>query len=234
MPASVLTLYASNPIQAGSNAGLLTPTAPAVSTSTTGWTVGTTVAARYSRQTYGQEKAAATFTSTAQPSGSPLGSAEDCWRISAATTGQFSAGTWYSSLTLIAVTAGGSQDGRARFRLWKSANADGTTATELTQGAMVGTTVTNLSTTVAQSSSASTQIAVSGLTSEYLFMQVAWEITGAATNTNRDVLIRLGSLSDVNGSGLVTPLFTTPAAGGAPPGTGYYTNYYKALVGDLL
>jgi hypothetical protein len=40
---------------------------------------------------------------------------------------------------------------------------------------MIGTTVTNLSTTVAQSSSASTFMAASNLTSEFLFAQVAWE-----------------------------------------------------------
>jgi hypothetical protein len=167
--------YFSNPVIGGGSAGTLALTAPTASTSTTGWIVGTTVANRYSRQTYNSEIAAANFTSTAQPSGAPTGSAQDCWRLSTATSLLFSSGTWYSSLSVIAVTSGGIQDGRARFRLWRSANADGTSATELTQGTMIGTTVTNLSTTVAQSSSASTFIAASNLTSEFLFAQVAWE-----------------------------------------------------------
>jgi hypothetical protein len=174
MAASILTLFLDNPVQGGSSAGLLTLTAPTASTSTTGWTVGTTVANRYSRMTYNTELTAANFTTTAQPSGAPVNSAQDCFR-SAITTGQFSAGTIYSSVTVMAVTSGGVQDGRARFRIWKSANADGTSPTELTQGTMIGSLVTNLSTTVAQSSSASTSIAVSNLTDEYLFLQVAWE-----------------------------------------------------------
>lgn len=169
------TFHLDNPVQGSSNAGLLTLTAPTASTSTTGWTVGTTVATRYSRQTYNSEVPATNFTSTAQPSGAPTNSAEDCWRLSAVTTGSFSAGTWYSTVSVIAVSSGGFQDGRARFRIWRSANADGTSATEVTAGTMIGTSVTNLTTSVAQSSSASTQIGALTLTDEFLFLQVAWE-----------------------------------------------------------
>lgn len=176
--ASILTLYCNNPEQSGSSAGLLTPTQPAASTSTTGWIQGTTAVGNYSRISFRAEKAAASFGAVAQPSGAPTGEtggAQDCWRISTVTTGDFSAGTWYSSLSVIAVTSGGFQDGRALFRIWRSANADGTVATEITAGTMVGSRVTDLSTTVAQSSSASTQIGAFSLSNEYLFQQVAWE-----------------------------------------------------------
>jgi hypothetical protein len=173
--ASVVTLYCFNPSQ--SNAGLLTTTQPTASTSTTGWTVGTTSVGNYSRQTYNTEKAAATFGTTVQPSDSPLGSAEDCWRYGPL-TGTFSLGTWYSSASVIAVTSGGNQDGRVRVRLWRSHNADGTVATEITAsaGVMVGSRTTNITTTVAQSSAASAQIAAFSVNGEYLFMQCAWEV----------------------------------------------------------
>lgn len=173
--ASILTLFCNNPEQSGSSAGLLTLTTPTASTSTTGWIQGTTAAGNYSRQSFRQERAAATFGATAEPSGSPLGLAQDSWRISAVTTGDFSAGTWYSSVSVIAVTSGGFHDGRANFRIWRSASADGTSATEISAGRMVGSLVTDVSTTVAQSSSASTQIGAVSLTNEYLFLQVAWE-----------------------------------------------------------
>lgn len=176
---SILTLYMNNPEQSNSSAGLLDLTTPGASTSTTGWIVGNTlVPARYSRQSFRQERDAVTFTSTAEPSDVPLGKAQDCWRISVGTSGTFSAGTWYSSVSVIAVSSGGFQDGRARFRIWRSSNEDGTSATEVTAGTMVGSLVTDLSTTVAQSSSASTQIASFSLSGEYLFLQVAWENTG--------------------------------------------------------
>jgi hypothetical protein len=169
-----LTLYLNNPVQGGSLAGLLDVTAPTASTSTTGWTVGTNSAV-YSRMTYNAEIPTGNFTATVQPSGVPVNSGEDCYRLSAVTTGQFSAGTWYSSISALAVSSGGIQDGRARFRLYRSANADLTSATLLTQGTMVGSLVTGLATNVAQSSSASTFIAASNLTNEFLIMQIAWE-----------------------------------------------------------
>jgi hypothetical protein len=227
MAASILTLFCSNPVQAGSNAGLLTLTQPGASTSTTGWTCGKVAPTVYSRMTYNAEKASTSFGATAQPSGAPEGSAQDCWRVSDATTGNFSAGTWYSSLSCIAVTNGGAMDGRARFRLWRSANADGTAATEIAAGTMRGTQITNLGATVAQSSSASTQVAAFSLSNEYLFMQCAWEITGAGGATGADCLIRLGSLAQTTGSGLITSAFS--ATGGAPAAArvgGYLNRYY--------
>lgn len=174
--ASVVTLYCSDGVVAGGNAGTLTITTPAASTSTTGWTVGAIAAGLFSRQTYNSEVASTNFTATSQPSGSPVVSAQDCWRYGPS-IGTFSLGTWYSSVSVIAVTSGGDRNGRARFRLWRSNNADGTSATEITAsaGVMVGSRVTALSTTVAQSSSASVQIPAFSLVNEYLFLQVAWE-----------------------------------------------------------
>ncbi len=232
--ASILTLYLNNPIQAGSSAGLLTLTQPGASTSTTGWTTNSNASGVYSRQTYNVEVPSANFTSTAQPSGAPVNSAQDCWRISAATTGDFSAGTWYSSISVIAVTQGSNDRGRAYSRLWRSANADGTSATEITQGGMLGSIfATGLSTTVAQSSSASTQVAAFSLSNEYLFLQLAWQVTLAGGGASNDVLIRYGSLAQTNGSGLITTSFAA-TGGSVVAGAGYFNEYYKSLVQDML
>lgn len=172
--ASALTLYCTDSQAGGSIAGTLSLTQPASSTINTGWTVESSTAV-FSRQSWNVERANSTFGASAEPSGAPVTNAPDCWRTSFATSGIFSAGTWYSSLSVIAVTSGGVQDGRARFRIWRSKESNGANATEVTNGTMVGTTVTNLSTSVAQSSSASTFIASFALNSEYLYMQVAWE-----------------------------------------------------------
>ena len=234
MAASVLTLYSNNPIQAGSAAGLLTLTQPGASTSTTGWTVAKIAPPSYATMFYNSESASGNFDGTAKPNAAPASSAIDSWRISAATTGDFSAGTWYSSLSVIAVTSGGDQEGRARIRVWRSVNADGTTATEITKSTMIGTTITNLATTVAQSSSASTQVAAFSLSNEYLFLQCAWEITGAGGANTRDVLVRLGSLTATNGSGLVTSAFSATAAAAVAIGAGLFNEYYKQLVQDMV
>lgn len=171
--ASVLTLYCADPTVTGGNAGTLTTTQPAATTSATGWTIGTTAAGNFSRQTYNTEVPTTNFTATSQPSGSPVGSGQDCWRYGPL-TGQFSQGTWYSTLSVIGVTASGA-NGRARYRIWRSHNADGTNATEVTQGMAVATGVTNLQTTVAQSSSVSFPVNAFPIAGEYLFLQVGWE-----------------------------------------------------------
>jgi hypothetical protein len=211
------TLFLDNPVQSGSAAGRLNPTAPAASTSTTGWTVGATALGNYSRQTFGSERSF-TVNATPEPSGAPTASAPDSWRISAVTSGVFGPGVWHSSVSVLAVTAGGAQDGRIRTRLWRSANADGSSPTQITASVMTGTLVTNLSTTVAQSSAASQEIPAVTLTNEYLFLQAAWEVTGAGTAT-QDVLVRLGpGKTQMTGSGLITSRFSsTVAAGGADP-----------------
>ena len=228
--ASVLTLYCADPIVSGANAGTLQTTVPPASTSTTGWTVGVGPPPLYSRQTYNAEVPASNFVSNLLAFGAPVNNAEDCWRYGPS-SGTFSGDTWYSSLSVIGVTSGGDQDGRARFRLWRSNNADGTVATDLVPGAFVGSLVTNLSTTVAQSSAASVFVPTFTVANEYLFLQAIWEITGAGGAADRDVLIRYGSISLTDGSGLVTAPFANAAAGAAVGG-GLYPFYYRSLVVD--
>lgn len=241
MPGSVLTFYLNNPRQSNSSAGLLDFTQPTASTSTTGWTIGTTsVSFPYSLGSFNLEKVA-NFSSGALPSTGPVTTAahfaQDCYRSSASTTGVFSAGTWYSSFSMIAVTNASGQDGNVRLRIYHSSSESGAGAVQFTAGTMVGTTITNLATTVAQSSSASTQIGQSSITSEYIFLQVAWQITGVATNAGADALTRFGPITSLEaGSFLVTPTFTPPGGGGggtAPRGT-LMNHYYRSLVQDLL
>ena len=438
---SILTLYCNNPEQSGSSAGLLALTQPTASTSTTGWTVASLGTERYARQIFRTERAANQFGSTPHPQTGPFSLANDCYRISATTSGDFSAGTWYSSLSMIAESSGGTTPtatllhsgislgnastyttpgtilvsanalalisithqgttlqsvtsvrggglsnwvsvastphsttarvsvwrgmtatpgsssrvtvilsgtvsncqlvitqflgvditgadganaivssttttgttshltalmpsvssadniiygafswasrnaghtqatgfteladvgsteaqqcsnhvmwssssqtrpsskpvasltgggvalelktvfpaGRARFRLWRAASADGASATELTQGTMVGSALTGLSTTVAQSSSASTNIGAFSLANEYLFQQVAWETLTPGLQASDDRLIRFGSMESITGSGLVTTNFTPTGGAGAALFAGYYNGYY--------
>jgi hypothetical protein len=371
--------------------------------------VGTVASGNYSRQTYNSEVPATGFTATVQPSDIPAPFAEDCFRYGPI-SGQFSLGTWYSSLSVIGVTSGGDQDGRARFRIWRSpypsasttstiasdafnrpnenplvgvgrvwttvsgnvamqvvtnaatptsvsgsddgayysgvnwpadqysrANltvsgtggtqqgvclmvrvatgattfyrlvadhavstnvalvrfnagtptllvaftqswSDGdlwelrvrgaflqallngtvvqafqdtaplasgspgiglstvvtsasidnwegggfTGATEVTNGTMVGATVTNLSTTVAQSSAASQRVVAFPVNNEYLFLQPAWEISGAGAAADRDIVVRYGSMGATDGSGLVTAAFAVAGAPTAVLGGGAY------------
>jgi hypothetical protein len=417
MAGSVLTFFINNPQQSGISGGLLDLNQPTASTSTTAWTVGKTAATVYSRQSFGVKQAATTFAATAQPSDVPFVSsghvAEECWRTSAATTGVFSAGTWYSGASMIAVAASSTGSGNISFRIWRCTNADGRSTgsslasdsfnranenplsgggvwqtasghqamkivsnvavpvsfsgsdsgsyysginwpndqyskaklsidgtagtghgvclmvrmstttnthyrlvsnhttlvsnvqlgkwvnntftalqsnsvtwndgdtwelrvqgtllrvflngiqvgtdvtdsaitqgypgieystvesncsiddweggvppmTEITQGRMLGTKIGNLSTTVAQTSSASTQVASFSLNNEYLFLQTAWEITAASGSNSADVNFRMGPISSaVAGSFLATSAFsgTVAAGGGGVTPAGFY------------
>lgn len=128
--ASILTLYCADPIVSGGNAGTLQTTTPPASTSTTGWTVGTVASGNYSRQSYNNEVPVAGFSTTVQPATVLLNAGQDAWRYGPL-TGQFSLGTWYSSLSVIGVTSGGDQDGRVRLRLWRSRDASGSSTSAI-------------------------------------------------------------------------------------------------------
>src|SRR3989454_4646035 len=228
---SVQTYFLADPQQSGSSAGLLTSSLPTAVTSATGWTVGTVAANNYSRQTYNTENATTTFGVTPQPANPPATAgghiAEDCWRLSAATSGVFFAGVWYSSLSVLAVTNATVQAGQARFRIWRSTDPGGAGAIEVTDPSriLVGTITPALSTTVATSSVASVALPTVVLNNEFLFLQVAWQIMTAGTNAGSDCLIRYGSMSPTDGSGLVTSAFSGTVAavgGGAARGAGFH------------
>lgn len=183
-------------------------------TSATGWTVGKIAAARYSDLANGTERATGTFTTTIVPnttaptvnitltSVTPYTPPNLLVSNQAITTafeytGVFPAGTWTFAFPVIAVSAGGVQDGRMGIRVFKaSRNGDTFTGTtELTSARLVGTTVTNLTTTTAQTSTVTWSAPAFQLNNEYLIVKIAWEITGAGNANNQDVLIRFGPAS---------------------------------------
>ena len=198
------TLYLKDAAASGSAHGSLQDggSAPGTATTGTGWTVAKTAATVYSLQVYGTERAANTFGATAMPNAAP--STTDSWRSESLINGSFADTAWTIRVSVIAVGTGGSQDGRMRFRLYRSTNADGSGATQITSGTVQLSVVTNLATSAAQVSSGTVSPGVVTLTDEYLFLQLAWELTGAGGNNNCDVLIRTNSADSV----ITTPEFT--------------------------
>lgn len=183
-------------------------------TSATGWTVGKTAINNYSDLLNGTERAATTFsttivpnttaptvnnTNTTAPPYTPpnLLSSDQCIGLLYEYNGYFPAGTWTFTFPVIAVGAGGTQDGRIGLRVFKAARSGNTFTgtTELTAARLVGTTVTNLTTTTPLNSTVTWSAGAFFLNNEFLLAKIAWEITGA-TNTNAsDVLIRFGASS---------------------------------------
>ncbi|HEY6022398.1 MAG TPA: hypothetical protein VIY48_21825 [Candidatus Paceibacterota bacterium] len=179
------TFYLTDAYAIGSNHGALQQdgSAPADAATLTGWTVAGRAVGDFARMAYNLERGAGTFSSTAQPSGAPNNAVEtgagDCFRIGPL-TGSFPAGDWNFSFAVRADSLGGTQDGRMNVRVWRSANADGSSATEITAGATALSTVTNLTTSASQNSTGTVTLGAVSLTNEYLFIQLAWEVTGVA------------------------------------------------------
>ena len=176
------TWYPTASAASGVAHGALSATAPASSTSATGWTVGTTAADNYARMAFGVERAAATFGATVQPSSGPDNALGDCFRTPAAQTGDYEAGNWTFAFPVRADTLGSGQDGRVRVRLWRSANADGSGATEITAGAVELTNVTDIATGADSTSSGSVALGAVSLANEYVFVQLAWRVTGTTSS----------------------------------------------------
>ena len=190
--AAAKTYYVYNVVATGSSHGKIDETATTASTTGTGWTVGTVASGNYSLMLYGTERATGTFGATAMPNAAPT--TTDCWRSESTITGRFQAGTWTGRVSVIAVSTPGTptQDARVRMRIWKSVNADGSAATEITSSTATGSTVTNLGGGTKQTSTVTASCAVVDFAAEYLFFQLALEIVGAGDNASRDVLIRKG------------------------------------------
>lgn len=151
-------------------------TAPADATLATGWCVTGLAAGQYARMAGGVKRLASTFSGTAQPSSGPDSALKDCWRSENKLTVTIPAGDWTIPVPLIAEsTSAEGANVRVRIRLWSSVNADGSAATELTAGAVVGTSVTTLQSEAASISTATITLGAVSFTAQYLFLQVALE-----------------------------------------------------------
>lgn len=233
MTGAAMTYYAYNATATGASHGKMDVTTTTAATTGTGWTVGTTGASNYSLMIWGSEKLESSFSGTARPSAAP--STTDCIRSESTVTADFAAGNFSVAVAVRAVTAGGAQDGRARCKVWKGKSADGSDAVEVTAGASTGSTVTNLTTSTTQTSTISAAVSAFSCFEEYIFVQVAWEITGAGGGATADVLIRANE-STVTTT-MATPAWvgtyegdSTIAGRGKPWGTGYIRRLEPLLI----
>lgn len=206
-------------------------------TSAVGWTVGTQGGPIRASLDSGTKRASNTFSGTTQPDGTLDNSLGDALRSTNPYTGTFATGTWTFNFTVIGVTNSGAQDGIAYYRILKGSASDGSNATEVTSGSVTGSTVTNLTTTAQTSSATTSSISSFTADNEYIFCQVAWEITGAGGMTTTDVVMRVGT----NSTRLVSPTFTAASTVNtdlrvtfptplSPPDTGAGVQEFRALV----
>ena len=187
------------------------PGAEATASPVTGWIVstGSTLHSAFLAQV---ERAASTFVATAPPDGSIDTTNGDCLRSTETHTGSFASANWNVHFAARATTNGGAQDGRMRCRLFRSANADGASATEITAGQQQGGLVSNLATSATQVSTATFNPGVFTVTGEYIFVQLAWERTGAGGMTTADVNMRVGNSAGA-GTRVISSEFTPAMTG---------------------
>lgn len=185
------------------------PGADAYASPATGWVVSTTAASNYSAFRAGVERAATTFNSTVIPTANSLDTTNgDALRTTSPLDGQFASANWTLNFVVRAQTNASGQDGRVRIRMYRSQNADGTNFTEITSAVQIGATLTNIDTASDWNSSITFNPGAIDLSNEYLFIQIAWEIIGAATMTTADVNFRIGTNSTRIVSADFTPQIT--------------------------
>lgn len=191
---------------------LTPPAGDAYASPVTGWIVGSTApgGAPYSEFRPATERLESTFQAGALPDGSIDTANKDAWLIDPGGAGTYAAGNWEIRGVVRANTNGGAADGRLRYRLFRAA-ADGSGAVEITAGTThLGATVSNVATSAdAVSNVIFNPGAVTVTASERIFVQVAWERTGAGGMSTSDINIRIGG----NSTYVVTTDFS-PAGGG--------------------
>lgn len=166
---------------------------PATATMGTGWTVGTTTPTKYQQMFATLEASAAGFGAGVLPDGSPDAATGDCFRSRGTMKGHFKPGTWKLDFPVIGVSGGGDQDGAISIRILKGSDDGGSGAIDVGGGVLTGSTVTDLTTSAEQISAVSATLQGFEMDNEYLFIQVAWKITGAGGAAGRDVLLRVGA-----------------------------------------
>lgn len=184
-----------NSVSVGSDMSETDPGAEAYRSPVTGWIVSTG-STNHSEWYNDTERAASTFTGTTVPDGSLDTTNGDFWVTDTTYSGTFANADWVVYFACRANTNGGAQDGQIRIRLFRGANQDGSSATEVTAAQQTGTAVTNLATSATQVSTVTFNPGSFSVTNEYIFIQLAWERTGAGGMTSSDVNARIG-----NGSG---------------------------------
>jgi hypothetical protein len=130
-----------------------------------------------------------------------------------ALSGTFANTAWTFALNMRAGVAG--LNGIMRCRVWKSANADGSSATALTGSTLVTSAAAALSTSADTNLGFTWSPGAITLTNQYLFFQLEWkESATTAGSSNTDT-----ALFRINTSTITTPSFTNAYALAANSGT---------------
>jgi hypothetical protein len=227
------SLYFKNAAPTGASTSLSLQdggTAPTTGITTTGWTVAKLVAPNFSAMLAGTKRASTTFAST-----DALGSfaASASFRSEDALSGTFANTNWTLAFRIRAVTLVSAQTGQIRIRLWRSANADGTGATQITSAVQNGTTTAVLSTSASATSTVTwTPGATVTLNNEYLWAQCEWSITATSGANTSDAVFYIEASGVIITPNFVAAYNDTITPGGVPIGGASITPVFSGAAGE--
>jgi hypothetical protein len=202
------TLYTKNVVVNGCMSLQDGGTAPASAISGTGWTVGKLATPNFAIMSAGTKPATTAFAATDALTTATF-TAASCWRSENPFNGTFASDFSWLLFWSLRNTAGASQTGQVRARVWKSSSPTGVGATQLTTGILTGTTCSALVTTTSAQSQITWTPGVSfTFNNEYLFVQVEWSIVVASTQNTGDVLFYIDPQSSI-----ATPTFLPALTG---------------------
>lgn len=184
-------------------------TAPATANQATGWVIGTLVPTRYADMDRGVQvprtDADATFGYiTTIPANAPQGTRGNAFRTPNTLSGTFANANWTFSFVMRA-TSGTAQRGAMRCRVYRSANADGSSPTLVGTALETGITAA-ASTTNTTAITATMNPGALTLTNEYLFFVLTWKITTAGANNANNWVITTNTNTKVLTSDLAVVL----------------------------
>jgi len=175
-------------------------------TTAAGWVVGTG-STNHSELFANTERASSTFTGTTVPDGSLDTTNKDAFPSPYPLWGSFASANWAWQFAVRSPTQGGAADGRIRFRL-VAADADGSNPTEITAGQQQATIATNVDNASDFTSTSTFNPGAFTVLNKFLFIQIAWERTGAGGMTTTNIRFRTGSAATPTGTVITTSNFT--------------------------
>ena len=205
--------YCSTASFAGTTFGALTTTAPPQTNSTIGWISGRNNPPLYSELNWNAEVSRLSTQwqsppTQSIPSQNAGGSGDGNCFIMGPFNGEFVAGSWTITMSIISPGNVASHQGRLLYRMWTSPTGSGATATLISSSFISSSVGVVASTTVPAICTASFVLPQVNLHNEYVLVQTYWAIItnpgGGVPNNATDNTFILGTGSLVNPTGFVS------------------------------
>jgi hypothetical protein len=165
-----------------------------------GWTVDSKASPNYCPYKPDTTQAANAFVTSEPSAFSQLG-----YRTLATLLGFFAAGNWVLSFK-VKNNAYYAQTGYVKYRLWRSVNANGSGATQITPGWQASSLISFTAGTQYKTGTITWAGGTVTLTSEYLFLEIEWSAQASGGNASAIVY---WAHNEGAAEQLVTPAFTT-------------------------